>query len=218
MLVQLLARPHPGVAIGGPVLSVSLLEKAMRGSLPSREGADPPGQAAAVSAIFRDGRLGLEVLLIRRAERNGDPWSGHMAFPGGRRDAGDTDLLATTVRETLEEIGLDLRAAGSVVGVLENQSATTRARNTGMWIRPYVFHLVSEEPRFELNHEVTETIWAPVAPLMSGERTSSIDVTFDNVSYTLPAYDVDGRIVWGITYRMLQQIIAKLRAAVAANG
>lgn len=203
MLVQVLA----------PVLSVSLLEKAMQGSLSLRQGEDPAGKAAAVGAIFRDGKRGLEVLLIRRAERHGDPWSGHMAFPGGRRDAVDPDLFATSLRETREEIGLDLAKSAAVIGMLENQSATTRARETGMWIRPYVFRLVEGDAPLELNNEVTETIWAPMGPLMAGECASSIDVTFENVGYTLPAYDVDGRIVWGITYRMLEQIIARLRDA-----
>jgi len=138
-----------------------------------------------------------------------------MAFPGGRRDAADTDLFATSLRETREEIGLDLAKSAAVIGMLENQSATTRAKDTGMWIRPYVFRLVEDEAPLALNHEVTETIWAPMGPLMAGECTSSIDVTFENVSYSLPAYDVEGRIVWGITYRMLQQVIARLRDAMA---
>ena len=65
----------------------------------------PEAREAAVALVLRD-RGGLEVLLIKRAEIDGDPWSGHMALPGGRRDPDDTDLLATAIRETEEETGI----------------------------------------------------------------------------------------------------------------
>jgi 8-oxo-dGTP pyrophosphatase MutT (NUDIX family) len=185
----------------------------MNGALaPAERGARDPGpSSAAVSAIFRDGD-GLEVLLIRRAERAGDPWSGHMAFPGGRRDPKDADLFATSVRETQEEVGLDLEAHAALLGVLDDQEATSKRRNMGMPIRPFVYRLNAEPPALAPNAEVSEALWTPIAPLFRGERESSIEVAYENVRYTLPAFDVDGRIVWGLTYRMLQEIFTRLRA------
>ena len=199
------------------MLSLANLERAMNGTLPRPEGGasgagDPGSKSAAVGAIFRESAHGLEVLLIRRAERADDPWRGHLAFPGGRRDPKDPDLFATSVRETLEEVGLDLEAFASLVGVLDDQEATSKRAKMGMPIRPFVYRMSAEPPALVPNAEVTEALWTPIAPLYRGERESSIEVDYENVRYTLPAFDVDGRIVWGLTYRMLQDIFARLRA------
>jgi len=74
----------------------------------TKELVDDPAQGrAAVAIVVREGTDGPQVLLIRRADHPGDAWSGHMAFPGGREDPQDENLLATAIRETLEEVGLD---------------------------------------------------------------------------------------------------------------
>src|SRR6185436_21144367 len=77
------------------------------------ESASPAGDQAAVAVILigSEATSTLELLLIQRSERAGDPWSGHMALPGGRRDARDIDLRATAMRETREEIGVELSTA-----------------------------------------------------------------------------------------------------------
>lgn len=190
-------------------LTVDALRRALGPTLEVERERVPEGRPAAVAAIVREGAEGLEVLLIKRAEREGDPWSGHMAFPGGRHEAKDPDLLRTAVRETAEEIGLDLDAHGNLLGVLEDQDATGRRARAPMPIRPFVFEL-HRPADFRPNEEVTEVIWAPVAPLLRGERASSIEVDWEKNRYTLPAYDLDGRIVWGLTYRMLQTLFDML--------
>ena len=81
---------------------------------------------AAVATILREGLEGPEVLLIRRAENPRDPWSGHMAFPGGREAPEDRDLLATAVRETHEEVGLDLQRSAHLLGRLDALPAVAR--------------------------------------------------------------------------------------------
>ncbi len=194
-------------------LSVGGLRRALSTSLEG-ELRDVPrgGRPAAVAAIFREGDDGAEVLLIRRAERSGDPWSGHMAFPGGRHEPGDRDLLRTAIRETAEEIGLDLECHGHLVGVLDDQDAKGRRTPEPMPIRPFVFAL-HEPGSICPNEEVTEVIWTPIGPLIRGERKSSLDVDYEKNRYTLPAYDVDGRIVWGLTYRMLQALFQRLTHA-----
>ncbi len=190
-----------------PHLSVRALRRALSPTLAIARPGVPEGRPAAVAAILREGaaEVGPEVLLIRRAEREGDPWSGHMAFPGGRYEPRDPDLLRTAIRETCEEIGLDLDAHARLVGVLEDQDATGRRGRAPMPIRPFVFEL-QRDADLRPNEEVTEVIWAPIAPLLRGERASSIDVDWEKNRYTLPAYDLDGRIVWGLTYRMLQAL------------
>ncbi len=98
---------------------------------------------AAVALILRDGEAGIELLFIRRAEHPQDPWSGQMAFPGGRAETGDADLLATAVRETAEEIGLDLAHAAEPLGALDEVRAMARMRPMDLTIQPFVFRLVT---------------------------------------------------------------------------
>ncbi|HMJ14340.1 MAG TPA: CoA pyrophosphatase, partial [Polyangiaceae bacterium] len=107
---------------------------------------DSSKRHAAVAAVLRDAEHGAEALLIRRAAREGDPWSGHMAFPGGQREPHDQDLLDTAVRETHEEIGLDLREHAALLGRLETLPAVAGGRRIGMNVTPFVFELRSEPP------------------------------------------------------------------------
>src|SRR5262245_57207262 len=83
---------------------------------------------AAVAVGFGDSARGPEILLIRLAAHPDDPWSGHMAFPGGREDPGDPDLLSTAMRETLEELSLDLRSAARLLGSLDELPAVARGK------------------------------------------------------------------------------------------
>ena len=80
--------------------------------------------AAKATAGEADGSA--EVLFIRRAQREGDPWSGHIAFPGGRPAAADPDLLAVAVRETTEEVGIDVLRGGRVLGRLPTVEPQSR--------------------------------------------------------------------------------------------
>ena len=169
----------------------------------------PTDKAAAVAAILREGSLGPEVLFIRRAERDGDPWSGHMAFPGGRFEAGDSDLLRTAVRETDEEVGVDLERSAELLGALEDQDATGRGGLLGWPIRPYVFQLVSA-PTFSLSQEVTELVWTPLTRLTSGENRTTVSIQYKGVDYDLPGWDLEGRVVWGLTYRMMSTLLGHL--------
>lgn len=167
---------------------------------------------AAVAAILR-GRPGAdaEVLLIRRAENPDDPWSGHMAFPGGRRDTDDSSLLDTAIRETREEVGLDLARHGEVLTRLPDVPAVARGKRLGMTIGAYVFALRPEgEGLLSPNHEVAETIWAPIGPLARGEGASTIQYPHEGAVLELPSIDVSGRVVWGLTYHMLQALFAAL--------
>ena len=165
---------------------------------------------AAVAAVLRQGGMGPEVLLIRRAEHPRDPWSGHMAFPGGREDPGDADLLATAVRETREEIALDLQRQAELIGPLPMLPAIARGKRTGLTIAPFVFELAGEV-ELTLNHEVAETVWAPLGPLAQGEYATTVPYTLGGQEIRLPAHDVNGRIVWGLTYRMLDTLFMLLK-------
>src|SRR5258706_15048364 len=96
---------------------------------------------AAVGVILHDGDDGLEALFIRPAVRAGDTWSGQIAFPGGRRDPGDADLLATAIRETMEEVGVDLSGAERLGGLDDLYPRTPVL--PPVVVRPFVFALTA---------------------------------------------------------------------------
>lgn len=171
----------------------------------------PPGSpSAAVAAVLRSSSKDVEVLFIRRAESPLDPWSGHMAFPGGRRDPGDADLMQTVQRETREELGLDLGEAAELLGHLDEIEAIARGKPLGMTIRPYIFALRTPEVSLVPNYEVAEAIWFPLGPLMRGEVDTKYLYRGAGFERELPGYAVGGRIVWGLTHRMLQQLFTAL--------
>lgn len=182
--------------------------------LGSRESEARAGEAhAAVAAIFRapTEQQDAQVLLIRRAEREGDPWSGHMAFPGGKREPSDTDLLATAIRETREEVGLDLERHGKMVTRMPSVPALTRSKRGGMLVTPYIFALHEGEiPEFVLSPEVVETYWVPIGPMVRGEIATTFPYRHEGTLLQLPAYLVQERIVWGLTHRMLSMLFAAL--------
>jgi 8-oxo-dGTP pyrophosphatase MutT (NUDIX family) len=178
--------------------------------LPAEVGATEHKQAA-VAAVLRDGQAGPEVLLIRRAEHPSDPWSGHMAFPGGRHDPTDSDLEATVVRETQEELGLNLLRDASLIARLDHVPAIARGRRTGLTIAPFVFELTAPSVILKNNYEVAEALWAPLLPLMRGERATTTRYVYEGRTLELPAHDVDGRLVWGLTYRMLDELFRRMK-------
>lgn len=175
-----------------------------------RVGVENIRRRAAVAAVVRPGGTqGPEVLLMRRAEREGDQWSGQMAFPGGHLE-GAEGFEDAAIRETREEVGLDLMQHGRIIGALDETHAYVRARRLDMVVAPIVFELVREPPPLVLNYEVAETLWAPLKPMMDGERDTELIFEMDGERRRFPGYDVEGRVVWGLTYRMLGTLFAVL--------
>jgi 8-oxo-dGTP pyrophosphatase MutT (NUDIX family) len=187
------------------------IEGRLAGSEPRRLAAAPEAPSAAVAAVLRPAAGDVEALFIRRAENPRDPWSGHMAFPGGRRDPGDSDLVHTAVRETREEVGLDLESAARRIGHLDEIEAVARGRRTGMVVRPYVFALEAPEVELRPNYEVAEALWVPLGPLLRGEASTQYRYQRNGLELLLPAYHWEGRIVWGLTYQMLQLLFQATR-------
>ncbi len=180
-------------------------------SYSSASDSDEPGKRAAVAAVLREGRVprDTEILIVRRAERVSDPWSGHMALPGGRKDDGDTSLLDTAIRETREEVGIDLARHGTMLARLPDVPAVIRGKRMGLVIAPFVF-AVRGEPEVTVNDEIAEALWVSLGPLARGEGVGTFPYNHEGVFYELPFFDVEGRRVWGLTFMMLQQFFQVL--------
>jgi 8-oxo-dGTP pyrophosphatase MutT (NUDIX family) len=170
-----------------------------------------PGQAraAAVAAVLRDAPGGAEVLLIRRAEDERDPWSGHMALPGGHHDAGDADLVATALRETYEEVGLALDRESEWLGLLQRARVHSGPR-PDFEILPLVFAVARDVELTPNPREVKTVVWAKLDHLLLPAAHTS--VAYPSVAAAhgqrLPAFDVQGHVVWGLTYRILSDLLA----------
>jgi 8-oxo-dGTP pyrophosphatase MutT (NUDIX family) len=169
----------------------------------------PVERRAAVAAVLREGAFGPDLLLIRRAERHGDPWSGHMALPGGHADPRDRDLLATALRETHEEVGLDL-SQHELLGALDEHPAHSGGRFSGLLIAPFVFALNGDSAT-QPNQEVAELLWAPLAPMARGEIDTVLELSREGQVLRFPSYQVGEHKVWGLTHRVLQDFFATLR-------
>lgn len=175
---------------------------------PDPSAASAPGlKRAAVAAVLRERNVGgeAELLFIRRAEHPSDPWSGHMAWPGGRHDPADSDLLSTAVRETREEVGIDLGAHATLLARLPDVHATARGVFLGLVIAPFVFSL-KQDREVVKNHEVAETVWTPLGPLIRGEGRGTFPYVYQGQELELPCLRIGSRVVWGLTYQMLMSL------------
>ena len=164
----------------------------------------PNTRQAAVAVILREGEPGTQILFIKRAEKPGDPWSGHMAFPGGHREPEDAGLVGAAVRETLEETGIDLARHGHYLGAVDEQRASPRGRELDMLIAPHVF-LLHSRPNVALNYEVDEVVWNDLSELMGNSLHDTEVVPIQGQPTTFNGYRLaGGHFVWGLTYRMLK--------------
>ena len=163
---------------------------------------------AAVTIILREAIEGAELLIIKRAEREGDPWSGHLALPGGRADATDHDLLATAVRETHEEIGVRLLDGGRFLGCLPLVD-TRNPLLPNLEITPFVA-LAPSNLAMQLNGEIHSTFWVSIGALK--RDGASIEYRFQHGDLILkrPAYPSEGGPIWGITERIITSFLSLL--------
>ena len=162
--------------------------------------------AAAVAVILRDGDDGLEALFIHRAVRVGDTWSGQIAFPGGRREPQDPDLLTTAIRETEEEIGVDLSTAVRL-GVLDDLYPRTPVLPPVV-VRPFVFALTTRPP-MTLSAEVQGAFWVSFRSLEAPGVRGEITIDHPGIPRrSLPAYMLGNRTIWGMSERILTSLIS----------
>lgn len=178
-------------------------------SLPSRltdPGAVPApldGQRRAAVAVVLHG---YDLLLMKRTERASDPWSGHVSLPGGRYEAADGHLLATAIRETREELHVEL-AQAELLGSLPTLHPIS-AGPRGMEVTPFVF-AVPSRPSVRTSAEAEAVFWLPLTEVVAGR----LDGTYlhPESSMSFPSWQYDGYTVWGLTMRIVHELLQRMR-------
>jgi 8-oxo-dGTP pyrophosphatase MutT (NUDIX family) len=171
---RLLKGPHPQLNEARPVASVAII-------------IDPKDRAGSI-------------LLIKRTERQGDPWSGQMAFPGGHKASNDRDFLETAVREAREEVGIELQEH-ELLGRLP--LVYTRSRQ--VQVAPYVFQLKADVI-VRSNEEVAESFWIPISVLEKIEAGKT-EVKVEEGKLNVDAYIYRGHVIWGLTFRIINILL-----------
>ena len=184
------------------LLSSNPMPAASEADGPATDPEAPIGQRRAAVAIV----LGSDdkLLLIRRAAREGDPWSGDMAFPGGRRQAEDEDDVATAIRETREEVGLEL-SREALVGPIAPQHSPLRRPDLAMSVFPFLFRVDRWSP-FEVSDEVASVHLLDAHALLSGASRETFRYQGWGLDRELPCLRLEGAFVWGLTLRMLDDL------------
>jgi 8-oxo-dGTP pyrophosphatase MutT (NUDIX family) len=182
--------------------TVQKIRAALESHSPVAAGEEEGIRKAAVALIFRLGTNdGLELLLVKRAEYAGDPWSGQIAFPGGREEAGDSSLAETAIRETREETGIDLHRDGMLLGVLDDLRPRT-VHLPAIVVRPFVAILDGHEP-LELSPELALAFWVPFGSLARTESWRQDTVFARGIQINARVFQHEDHIVWGMTERVL---------------
>ena len=170
---------------------------------PAERITEPVGKQASVAAVVLPS---LELLFIRRSEHPGDPWSGHVAFPGGKQDPEDATPRAAAIRETQEEVGLDLSSA-TFLGPLDEIATFNQLPR--MVIRPFVFAL-DAPPVLAPNEEVRSTHPLALTHLLSGHGRGEFTLKWGGRNVQLPCVDFDGVRLWGLTLQVVDGLLNRI--------
>jgi 8-oxo-dGTP pyrophosphatase MutT (NUDIX family) len=171
-----------------------------------KEPEERPERQAAVAIIVRRS----EVLLMRRIEREGDRWSGQVSLPGGHRDESDRDLLHTAIRETQEEVQVDLDQDARFLGCLPSMQARADGGRLPMWITPFLFE---EQGSLQPSPgpEAASTFWLPLNQAHNGELDRPYAWTSPaGLSHKLPSWRLGEHTIWGMTHHMLSGLLGEL--------
>jgi 8-oxo-dGTP pyrophosphatase MutT (NUDIX family) len=190
-------------------------DEGARGGEASDERSDALRRAA-VALVLRRNLSEAEMLVIKRSVSERDHWSGHLALPGGRVEAGDASLRDAAVRETFEEVGINLEAGGEVLGRLgtvEAKSPLVPRVSVAPFVAvaPAEYHVRRDGEAttpLVLSEEVAAAFWVPVSALRSGGRSEVFKMVFAGVEREWPAYPSEHGPIWGITERILTDFLS----------
>ncbi len=184
------------------MLSVEAIRNALTACQPAPGRLNADRSCAAVAMILVGQEDNLKLCMIRRAEKSGDPWSGHMALPGGRFSPEDADLRVTAERETHEEVGLRLDSAHRL-GSLAPLAIRLSGRDRPLDLFAAVYYLGPATPALTLNHEVAEAYWMPLAHPWEVGNATHLKLSADGTTLYYPAIRFQDQMIWGITLRVL---------------
>ena len=193
-----------------PSLQLETIEARLANQTVTTQEIIPGQREAAVALVLQPKVSGLRALFILRAKKEGDPWSGQMALPGGHRETIDADLVETARRETHEEIGLDLNQAGRYLGSLAGIRANPRA-GFDLVVTPQVFALEDKAVPLQPNEEVAEVLWGNLDEMISGRSLTDASFPEFQREGTFPGYQVGAQVVWGLTFRMINDFFDLIR-------
>ncbi len=162
------------------------------------------GRTEAAVALILRASAELEVLLIKRAESERDPWSGHVALPGGRRDAEDASLTETAIRETAEETAVELSSSGWLLGRLE-WVVPIRPTLPPITITPYVFGVPEGTEANADSAEVDRVLWVALPVLLDPKTLGTTTILLPEGPADFPCYRVEGHAIWGLTFQILSE-------------
>ena len=183
---------------------------------PARLVSDCQKRRAAVAAILHQTTEETNLLIIERAQREGDPWSGDLGFPGGRCEARDFSSRHTAERETLEEIGIDLTDF-EYLGQLDDISGA----HVPIIVSCFVYMTTQHPPSPLLNHEVARAFWVSLDDLCDDRRHGEFPVRFRQTELLRPAIRLPlsrGPVLWGITYRLVISLLNRLGCKPSARN
>jgi len=161
-----------------------------------------PDANAAVVALLRVANQEFQVLFVKRAEKSTDPWSGQTALPGGKRNPEDRNLKETVVMETLEETGINLLEGCRFLGAMEPLRSIQRPE---IRILPFIV-LQEKEQAIELNEELTGYFWTSLKELVHNKGSVKFSLG------EFPAYIIGNHAIWGLTYRIVYNLLSLLSA------
>jgi 8-oxo-dGTP pyrophosphatase MutT (NUDIX family) len=166
----------------------------------------PDHSCASVAMIFVADASDMEVCFIRRATRIGDPWSGQVAFPGGRASIDDSCPEEVAERETREEVGLALKPTDRI-GKLPIRDVQRRDLRDSLTLTPVLYQIPLE--RRDLAYakdkdEVSRVFWVPTRHLFDKDAVTSIDYTIGGSNQTYPGILYEDEVIWGLTLRILE--------------
>ncbi|CAH0992811.1 putative Nudix hydrolase NudL [Sinobacterium norvegicum] len=163
---------------------------------------------SAVTLSLREHRGDLEVLMMQRAQRDGDPWSGQMSFPGGRMDPQDRHSYDAAVRECQEEVGIDLLTDAVTIGRMSDVHTHMKAGPAAMTVSAYLFYL-DKTPAIYPNYEVADTIWLPLSYLADQSNRTTMEWQREGEeAMVLPCYYYQQKQVWGLSLLMLDELVS----------